>query len=490
MSSQPNEHYFNRDGLFWRIADQYGVLYRNVIWNAYLQGTVPQQQFIDNIVYNADVPRDQRLIQMSVRLVSRHYFETAGEAFKNYTDWFKHFFLPVARVKVFVNRLFELLDWCLEQESNYNLVIVDAEIGRQIIAGAAKMCFRFADSDEKEQKANEAYTAGIARTHIQDVIRNVWRNDLYPNWETPTEGYMESHGQFLQSIFNHGDSSCVSQLYKTFCATQRAIVHSYRLKIDWSALQSDIRGEFAENLKSTMQIVEPFFEPEEVTTYYDVKDGDQALRGFVSMFVLPESKESTRIRNHFMYTLYLSGYGDHFDLKMARLDKDFQTSHFGKRVDLPKAWKMYRGAYYNKVPLQTWSELLKIEKFAHSTEFGDEKGGETQEMIRIKQEPGLSLPRPKQKTRFKSAEPVKAPKEFVRSSVPRASMKPLRITSKRKRGEETEDPELPVLQAQRRRSETPGGVLFIGEQAGTVGLPSAQLKHSEVPKIQLFLAQP
>ena len=48
-------------------------------------------------------------------------------------------------------------------------------------------------------------------------------------------------------------------------------------------------------------------------------------------------------------------------------------------------------------------------------------------------------------------------------------MKPLRITSKRKRGVETEDPELPVLQAQRRRSETPGGVVsVIGEPGRSV----------------------
>ena len=465
-SEEEDEHYFNRDSLFWRIADQYGILYRNVIWNAYLQGTTPQQQFISSIVAS-HVASEYRLKQMSTRLSRRHYFETAGAAFQHYANWVKHFFLPVAKVKVFVNRLFELLDWCLEQESHYNLVIVDAEIGRQIIAGAAKMCFRFADSDEKEQKANEAYTTGIARTHIQDVIRNVWQKDLYPNWETPTEGYMESHGQFLQSIFNHGDSSCVSQLYKSFCATQRLISEKSRMNMSFSVFQSDIRGEFAENLKNTMQIVEPFFEPEQVTTYYDVKEGDQALRGFVSMFVLPESRESRKIRNHFMYTLYLSGYGDHFALKMSRLDKDFQTSHFGKRVDLPKVWKMYKGHSFNKVPIKTWRALLQIEKFAHSTEFGDEKGGETLEMIRIKKEPGI-IQKP-QITRFKSAEPTKAPKEFVRSSVPRASMKPLRITSKRKRGVETEDPELPVLQAQRRRSETPGGVVsVIGEPGRSV----------------------
>ena len=363
------------------------------------------------------------------------------------------------------------------------MVIVDGNIGRKIIAGAAKMCFRFSDSDEKEKRVNESYTTGIARTHVQDVIRNIWKKDLYPNWETPTEGYMESHGQFLQSIFNHGDNSCVSQLYKSFCATQRAVMEHYRHHVNWDSLQSDINGEFSQNVKNTLQIVEPFFEPEEVTTYYDIKEGDQALRGFVKMFVLPESQESINIRKHFMFTLYLSGYGDHFDLKLARLDKDFPTSHFGKRVDLPKAWKMYRGAYFNKVPLQTWSALLKIEKYAQSTEFGDEKGGETERFIKIKQEQLSASPKPKV-TRFKSAEPTKAPKEFVRSSVPRLSMKPLRITSKRKRGEEVEDPELPVLQSQRRRSSTPGGQLFTEEHTGRGQLSQTQAFGIPDPQTQ------
>ena len=328
MSSRA-DHYFNRDSLFWRVADQYGLLYRNIMWNAYLKHKNPQQQFIKNVVQfrGRNVSPDQRLIQMNLRLQDRHYFPKGGDAFRDYAVWVKRFFLPVGKIKIFVNELFDLLDWCLEQESNFGVVIVDVEIGRQIIAGAAKMCFRFSDSCDNERQVNETYSAAVARTHIQDVIRKMWREDLYPNWQTPTEDYMESHGQFLQSIFNHGDSSCISQLYKTFCATQRAIVEGSHggFQQDWSALQSNIGGEFADLFKSTLQIVEPFFEPEEVTTFYDVKEGDKALRGFTQMFVLPEQRTSLQVRTHFMYTLYLSGYGDQFDIKCSGLSKDFPT---------------------------------------------------------------------------------------------------------------------------------------------------------------------
>ena len=442
MSSRA-DHYFNRDSLFWRVADQYGLLYRNIMWNTYLMDKIPQPQFIKNVMGRVPSGGGRDLNQMNLQLQDRHYFAKGGDAFRDYAVWVKRFFLPVDKIKVFVHQLFNLLDWCLEQESNYGMVIVDVEIGRKIIAGAAKMCFRFSDSCDNERQINEAYSAGVARTHIQDVIRRMWREDLYPNWKTPTEGYMQSHGQFLQSIFNHGDNSCISQLYKTFCAAQRAIFEASSYEHNASAFQSNIGGEFADLFRNTMQIVEPFFEPEFVTTFYDVREGDTALRGFTEMFVLPDQTTSRQVRTHFMYTLYLSGYGDHFDIKLARLTNDFPASDYGRVVSFPTKWKIFRGAYFNKVPIQTWAELLKITKYAQSVYSGDEKAqeeGGTLGMLQIKQEPVeggtaenpivLEPTRIQRRHSVPSGPPRKA---FHTASQPRAGLVPLRISKKRAR---------------------------------------------------------
>ena len=377
------DQYFNRDDIFFRIADQYGPLFRNVIFNNYLKSSNPADQFMRQI---AEETSEDAL---SARLQSRHYFPSGNAAFKNYAIWVKRWFLPVKEIKEFINGLFGVLDWCIEQEGNYNEVLVDFEIGSTIITSAAELCFRFGDGgDEKIHQVLEQFSTQCKTTHIQHVIRNMWAKDLYPSWKTPTELYMPTHGQFLQSVFSP-EGGLVSNIYRTICATERMIKHHGSLEDPdqgrktlkhrrsmFSDMKTGLRGPFSESLSNTLQITECLLTPANVTRYYDIKEGDAALQHFVDLLFHETTPETRPIKLRFKYTLFLAGYDDYFALNMSLLDKDFLTGGFGHDVHFPIYWKTYRGSIRNKVPLETWKELLKITTlatFARQSERGVER---------------------------------------------------------------------------------------------------------------------
>ena len=347
----PIDQYFNRDDIFFAIAEQYGPLFRNVIFNSYLKGGNPASQFLRSV---SELKSGAELDTM---LQSRHYFVSGSAAHKIFAIWVKRWFLNVKEIKEFVNALFSLLDWCLEQEGNFDEVLVDVEIGSSIIQSAAELCFRFGDGgDERIDSILAEFATQCKRTHVQDVIRNMWAKDLYPNWATPTELYMESHGQFLQSVFST-EGGLVSNIYRTICATERLVKHGAGIHSD---LETGIRGPFSESLASTLQITEPLLKPQNVTRYYDIKEGDGALPHFVNLLFYPTTAETRPLKLRFKYTLYLAGYSDYFYLNLNLLSSDFPGSDFGRSVDFPAYWKTHPGSSHNRVPLETWKELLKI----------------------------------------------------------------------------------------------------------------------------------
>jgi hypothetical protein len=349
------DQYFNRDDIFYAIAEQYGPLFRNVIFNSYLKGGNPASQFLRSV---SELKSGAELDTM---LQSRHYFVSGSAAHKNFAIWVKRWFLNVKEIKEFVNALFSLLDWCLEQEGNFDEVLVDVEIGSSIIQSAAELCFRFGDGgDERIDSILAEFATQCKRTHVQDVIRNMWAKDLYPNWTTPTELYMESHGQFLQSVFST-EGGLVSNIYRTICATERLVKHGAGIHSD---LETGIRGPFSESLASTLQITEPLLKPQQITRYYDIKEGDGALQHFVNLLFYPTTAETRPLKLRFKYTLYLAGYSDYFYLNLNLLSSDFPGSDFGRSVDFPAYWKTHPGSSHNRVPLETWKELLKITTLA------------------------------------------------------------------------------------------------------------------------------
>ena len=207
--------YYNRDSIFWRIADQYGSLFRNAIFNGYLQGAFQTQSIVALLQeHNEHVDPTLHQEELSIKMNSRHYIESADHAYRHWARWANRWFLNVTQIKTFVNELFEVLDWCLEQEGNYNAVIVDVPIGREIIQAAAHMCFRFKDNTrDTMDRIMGKYDILCKTTYVQNVIHDLWSMEILPNWDTPSPDYMRSHGQFLQSVFGEGHN-LVSELYK------------------------------------------------------------------------------------------------------------------------------------------------------------------------------------------------------------------------------------------------------------------------------------
>lgn len=372
----PLDQYFNRDDIFFAIAEQYGPLFQNVIFNSYLKGGNPASMFLRQV---SELKSEDEL---STMLQSRHYFVSGSAAHKNFAIWVKRWFLPVKEIKEFVNALFALLDWCLEQEGNFGEVLVDVEVGSQIIESAAVLCYRFGDGgDDRIQSLVAEFANQCKRTHVQDVIRNMWAKDLYPQWTTPTELYMESHGQYLQSVFAT-EFGLVANIYRTICATERLIKHGQGIHSD---LETGIRGPFAESLASTLQISEPLLKPQNVTRYYDIQEGDAALQHFVDLLFRATTEGTRPLKLRFKYTLYLAGYTEYFYLNMNLLSSDFPGSDFGRSVDFPAYWKIHRGSSHNRVPLETWKELLKITTEATMVR-------RSENIMDIRPERGQSLP--------------------------------------------------------------------------------------------------
>ena len=355
--------YYNRDFIYWRVADQYGFLLRNIMFNHYLKGNTTSSQ-LGRVLQQHHRHENPQQIEssFSARLGDRHWAVGPEFAYQQWANWVKFWFLSVPRIKALMNDFFALLDWCLEQESVYHFVLVDIKIGQDIIDAAVQLCIR---DPTKSQEVRDKFAAECARNHIQTVILKMWKQDILPLWDfSGVVEYGQSHGQLLQKIFNGGDRSLCSLLHRTFQGAQKMIYqhgHTGHWDEGWHA---GVGGPFREYIENLTQVTEAFFEPDAVTPMYNVQPGDHALEGFAPMFLnvgefSEDETEFDQERKDFLYKLYLSGYADEFGLKMSSMTKAAIDS-VGSGGEFPRTWEVYTGAHYNKIPLETWKELMKI----------------------------------------------------------------------------------------------------------------------------------
>lgn len=353
--------YYNRDAIYWRVADQYGFLLRNIMFNNYLKGNTTTSQLGRVLQQHHRSENPQQMeVAFSARLGDRHFLPDPETAYQAFTTWVKFWFLSVGRIKALVNDLFTLLDWCLEQESVYHFVLVDIHIGEDIIDAATKLCI----PDKTEaQRVRDKFGALCARNHIQTAIQQIWKQDILPKWTFGgVQTFAQSHGQLLQKVFNGGDRSLCSLLHRTFVGAQKMIYqkgHTGHWDEGWHA---GVGGPFRAEIENLTYVTEPFFEPDAVTTMYNIQPGDHALDGFAQMFLGGEKfgeDEFDQQRKDFLYKLYLAGYANAFEVHLPAMTKALIDT-MGQGAEIPRSWEVYTGSYYNKIPAETWKELMKI----------------------------------------------------------------------------------------------------------------------------------
>ena len=451
--------YYNRDFIYWRVADQYGFLLRNIMFNNYLKGDVSTTHLGKVLQQHHKSENPQQMeLSFSARLGDRHWAIGPEFAYQKWAKWVKFWFLSVTRIKYLVNDLFALLDWCMEQESVYHFVLVDIQIGQDIIDAAVKLCIA---DPTISQEVRDKFAAECARHHIQDVIRRIWKEDILPLWDfSGVKEFAQSHGQLLQKVFNGGDRSLCSLLHRTFQGAQKMIYqkgHTGQWDEGWHA---GVGGMFREYIENLTQVTESFFEPDAVTTMYNVQPGDHALEGFAPMFLNVEQfseDEFDQERKDFLYKLYLSGYGDEFGLKMSSMTKAAIDS-VGSGAEFPRTWEVYTGAHYNKIPLETWKELMKIG--SHVRGQSERSALVPKRKTPTTQTQTMSLLRSAKKQRTMEATvPVLGKRRAAGHSAP--ARLDISKAKRRRRGEETEAAPAAPIAAQAYTTYIVGGVALL-----------------------------
>ena len=103
--------YYNRDAIYWRVADQYGFLLRNIMFNHYLKGNTTTSQLGRVLQQHHRSENPQQMeVAFSARLGDRHFLPDPETAYQAFTTWVKFWFLSVGKIKALVNDFFALLD--------------------------------------------------------------------------------------------------------------------------------------------------------------------------------------------------------------------------------------------------------------------------------------------------------------------------------------------------------------------------------------------